>query len=282
MSAPVRTRAAFMTFAPVRRATSAQYAGPSSPWSCTIVSPIPSATAATSSSGALTNTPQTSTCRRRVATMRSASGSAQRRGEPGNRITPSAHAPVSTARLASSRPVIPQNLMRGGPGVVTPASYGGLSRPGSLRRGAFGEGDLDGLLAPVVDQVDFDLVAPLAAADRVCEVVARADLLAADRGDDVAAEPDLGAVELRDDVAAADAGPGGRTAGRHGLHEGPLVDRQVEVAQRLVDRHRVHAEEAAVDPPVALQLGQQALGRVDRDGEADADVAVAAAARLDL
>src|SRR3954447_2876581 len=241
MSAPPRTRAALTTFAPVRRATSAQYAGPSSPCSCTIVSPIPSATPATSSSGALTNTPQTSTCRRRVATMRSASRSAQRRGEPGNRITPSAHAPASTARLASSRPVIPQNLMRGGRGVVTPASYGGLSRAGSLRRGAFGEGDLDGLLAAVVDQVDLDLVALLPPADRLGEVVARADLLAADGGDDVPAEPDLGAVELRDDVAAADAGLRGRAAGRHRLHERALLDRQVEVVQRLVDRHRVDA-----------------------------------------
>src|SRR3954470_22320910 len=123
---------------------------------------MPSATPVTSSSGALTKTPQTSTCRRRVATMRSASGSAHRRGEPGNRMTPSAHAPASTARLASSRPVIPQNLMRGGRGVVTPASYE-LSLPGRLRRGAFGEGDLDGLLATVVDQVDLDLVALLLA-----------------------------------------------------------------------------------------------------------------------
>src|SRR3954464_14741437 len=161
MSAPPRTRAALITLAPVRRATSEQYAGPSSPWSCTIVSPTPSAMPVTSSSGAFTNTPQTSTWRRSVAAMRSASGSAQRRAEPGNRMTPSAHAPASTARLASSRPVMPQNLMRGGRGAGTPASYGGLSRPGSLRRGAFGEGDLDGLLATVVDEIDLDLVALL-------------------------------------------------------------------------------------------------------------------------
>src|SRR4051812_33977827 len=122
--------------------------------------------------------------------MRSASGSAQRRGEPGNRITPSAQAPASTARLASSRPVIPQNLMRGGRGLVTPPSYGlALSR--SLGRRALGERRLDGQLATAADQVDLHLVALLLARDRVGEVVARADLLAVDRGDDVAAEAHL-------------------------------------------------------------------------------------------
>src|SRR4051794_37895195 len=170
MSAPPRTRAAFITLAPVRRATSAQNDGPSSPWSWTIVSPSPSATAATSSSGALTNTPQISTWRRRAPAMRSASGSGQRRGEPLNRMSPSAQAPASTARWASSRPVIPQNLMRGGRGVVTPASYG-LSLPGRLRRPGC-QGRLDGLLAPVADQVDLDLVALLLVGDRVDEVVA--------------------------------------------------------------------------------------------------------------
>src|SRR4051812_12212694 len=169
MSAPPRTRAALITLAPVRRATSEQYAGPSSPWSCTIVSPTPSATPVTSSSGALTNTPHTSTCRRSVDVMRSASGSAHRRGEPGNRITPSAHAPASTARLASSRLVIPQNLMRGGRGAVTPASYG-LSGPGNPGRRPLGERDLDGLLGALVEELDLHLVAALLGADRVGEV----------------------------------------------------------------------------------------------------------------
>src|SRR3954466_10919442 len=281
MSAPVRTRAAFMTFAPVRRATSAQYAGPSSPWSCTIVRPMPSATPVTSSSGALTKTPQTSTCRRRVATMRSASASAHRRGEPGNRIAPAAQAPASTARLASSRLVIPQNLMRGGRGAVTPPSYG-LAGPRSLRRRPFGERDLDGLLAAVVDELDLHLVAALLGADRVGEVVARADLHAVDRRDDVAAQAHLVAVELRDDVAAADARLRGRAAGGDGLDERAPVDRQVQVSQRLVDRDRVEAKEAAVDPTVLLELGQQALGRVDRDREPDPDAAVPAPAGLDL
>src|SRR4051794_10495880 len=281
MSAPPRTRAALTTFAPVRRATSAQYAGPSSPCSCTIVSPTPSATPVTSSSGALTKTPQISACRRSVAAIRSASGSAHRRGEPGNRITPSAQAPASTARLASSRPVIPQNLMRGGRGVSTPPSYG-LPRPAGLRRRALRERDLDGLLAAVVDELDLDLVAALLGSDRVGEVVARSDLLAADRRDDVAAEADLVAVELRHDVAPLDARLRRGAAGRDRLHERAAVDREVEVAQRRVDRDRVDAEEPAVDAAVLRELRHQALGRVDRDGEADADVAAAASAGLDL
>ena len=49
-SAPLRTRAALITLQPVRRAASAQNAGPSSPCSWSIVSPTASATAATSSS----------------------------------------------------------------------------------------------------------------------------------------------------------------------------------------------------------------------------------------
>ena len=56
-SEPAATRAALMIFAPVRRATSAQNDGPSSPCSCTSDSPIPSASPQTSSSGWLTNTP---------------------------------------------------------------------------------------------------------------------------------------------------------------------------------------------------------------------------------
>src|SRR6185503_19619359 len=175
MSAPPRTRAALTIFAPVRRATSPQYAGPSSPWSWTIVRPSASAVPVTSSSGALTNTPQISAWRRSVAAMRSASGSAQRRGEPGNRIRPSAHAPASTARLASSRPVMPQISMRGGRGVVTPASYG-LWRPGGLRR-AGGEGDRQAVLLAAADDGDLHLLTLLVARHEGREIVARADLL---------------------------------------------------------------------------------------------------------
>src|SRR6185436_2309003 len=212
--------------------------------------------------------------------MRSASGSAQRRGEPGNRIRPSAHAPASTARLASSRPVMPQILMRGARGVVTPASYG-LWRPGRLRRAGC-EGDLEGARLAVADDDDLDLLALLAASDEVGEIVARPDLPSADRRDDVAAEADLVAVERRDDVAARDPGLRRRAVRRDGLDEHAVVDGEVEVAEGGVDRDRVDAEEAAVDPAVLLELGEQAPRGVDRDGEADADVPAAVAAGLDL
>src|SRR4051794_12255892 len=120
---------------------------------------MPSAVPVTSSSGALTKTPQTSTWRRSAATMRSAAGSEQRRGEPGNRITPSAHAPASAARLASSSVVIPQNLMRGGRGVVTPPSYG-LGRRSTVSRRLRRAGrqrDLRAQLLAVANELDLDL-----------------------------------------------------------------------------------------------------------------------------
>src|ERR1700754_190341 len=163
MSANPRTRAALTTFAPVRRATSAQKDGPSSPWSWIIVRPTPSAVPVTSSSGALTNTPQISAWRRSVAAIRSAVGSGQRRGEPGNRITPRAHAPASTACLASSRLVMPQNLMRGARGLVTPPSYG-LRAARRLRRTGR-QRHLVGEPLALADDVDLHLVALLLARD---------------------------------------------------------------------------------------------------------------------
>ena len=50
--------------------------------------------------------------RRSAAPIACASASSQRRGEPAQKIIPSAHAPASAARCASSRFVIPQCLMR--------------------------------------------------------------------------------------------------------------------------------------------------------------------------
>src|SRR4051794_87924 len=245
-----------------------------------MVSPTPSATAATSSSGALTKTPQTSAGRGSVRAIRSASGISQRRGEPGKKIMPSAHAPASTASRASSRLVRPQNLIRGGEW-GTPQSYG-LAGAVRLRRGLGGERRRHRPLLAVADDVDLHLVALALARDGVGEVVGRRDLLAVDGGDDVAAEPEHVAVELGDGVAAPDAGLRGRAAGRHGLHERAVADGQVEVVERAVDPERRHAEEAAVDAAVALEIGHEPAGGVDRDGEADADVAVTAAAGLDL
>ena len=111
MSAPLRTRTALITLHPVRRRTSSQNDGPSSPCSWTIVSEAASAVAAISSSVALTNTPATSARRRSAAPISTASPVVARRGEPGQKISPTAHAPALTASSASSSEVIPQNLI---------------------------------------------------------------------------------------------------------------------------------------------------------------------------
>ncbi len=73
--------AALITRAPVRRATSAQKDGPSSPWSWTRVRPRRSLSRPTSSSDALTKTPASSVRRRRAAVIRSASATVHDRGD---------------------------------------------------------------------------------------------------------------------------------------------------------------------------------------------------------
>src|SRR5437764_5725904 len=110
MSAPLRTRAALITLQPVRRAASAQKAGPSSPWSWSIVSSTASAVCASSSSVGFTNTPATSTRRLTAAAISAAAAGSHRRGEAGQKIRPIAHAPSLTARSASISVVMPQNL----------------------------------------------------------------------------------------------------------------------------------------------------------------------------
>ncbi len=102
-----------MTRAPLRRVASAQNDGPSSPCSCSMLSPTSSLVCTTCSSGAFTNTPHSSTLRRSTAAMRCASDSEQLRGLPSKKIIPIAHAPSSSASSASSRLVIPQILTFG-------------------------------------------------------------------------------------------------------------------------------------------------------------------------
>ena len=97
--------------APVRRATSAQNDGPSSPWSWTIVSCPRSAASATSSRGALTNTPDdlAAALQRRADLRRDLGG----RSGAGSRAGGSARPPrrrAATAASASSRLVMPQTL----------------------------------------------------------------------------------------------------------------------------------------------------------------------------
>ncbi len=215
MSAPPPTRAALTICAPVRRRTSSQYAGPSSPCSCTIVSPSASTCPVTSSSGALTNTPQTSALRFSVRAISSAWSSSQARGDPGQRMRPTAQAPASTASSASGRPVMPQILMRVGSG--TPPSWQIAREPYGVRalRGgraarrvlrALCERHRDRpLLAGAAHQGDLHGVALALGGDRRREALARGDLLAVDVDDDVAAEADGRAVHLGGNVAALDA-----------------------------------------------------------------------------
>ena len=80
MSAALATWIALITLTPVRRAISAQNEGPSSPFSCTIVSPSSSTALATSSSSGLTKTPTTSHLRRNAAAIAAASAGSQKRG----------------------------------------------------------------------------------------------------------------------------------------------------------------------------------------------------------
>ena len=81
-SASLRTCAALITRQPVRRAASAQNAGPSSPCSWSIVRPSASAVCATSSSVGLTNTPTSSARRLSAAAISAPSSGRTRRGEP--------------------------------------------------------------------------------------------------------------------------------------------------------------------------------------------------------
>src|SRR6185503_881695 len=86
------------------------------------------------------------------------------------------------------------------------------------------------------------------------------------------------AVELDDDVAGDDA----RILGRPVLHDvcdqGAVgiaqTERLGDVRGYLLDQH---AEPAAGDLTLLLELGEQLGGEVDRDSEADADAAAAAA-----
>ena len=102
------TRTAFITFRPLRRAASAQYEGPSSPWNWSIVSGTLPSVASTSSSGAFTNTPATSQRRRCAVAISAAVSTSTRRGLSSKKIIPIAHAPLDTARSASSGRVRPQ------------------------------------------------------------------------------------------------------------------------------------------------------------------------------
>ena len=131
--------------------------------------------------------------------------------------------------------------------------------------------------------VSCDLVAGLLRVDRGDHVVHAGDVLAVDGGDHVAAGTDLLAVDRHLRVAGLDPGVVGGAVGDHRLHQGAVVDVEVE---HLGD---VGGEVGAADPHVGVldravvdQLLGDLLGGVDRDREADPDVALGLAAGLDL
>src|SRR4051794_6935023 len=134
---------------------------------------------------------------------------------------------------------------------------------------ALPEADEEGLVRAVgADDLDLDLVARLVAGDRVGDVLRRGDLPAVDGGDD---------------VAVADAGLVGGTAAGRLLDERALARAQPALARdALGHRARRHPEERADDRLAALEPRDDLAHGVGRDGEADADVAAARAAGLDL
>jgi hypothetical protein len=97
------------------------------------------------------------------------------------------------------------------------------------------------------------------------------------------AELDRRAVlELGGQRARADPRLLGRAALLHALHEHALARGQVGPRDRAVDRQRGDPEVGALDRAVLLERREDLLGGVDRDREADADVAAAPVAGLDL
>src|SRR3954468_23097408 len=182
-----RTRAAFMILRPVRRRTSSQQTGPSSPRSCSIVSEQASEISATSARSRFTNTPTTSTRRLNSAPIAAAACSSALRGLGSWKISPIAQAPSDTASSASSGRVIPQiftcTRSRLGQHVAAAALIRGLRSCRGLiveRGGSLPALDLLRLeLVPAV-VLDLNALAGLVVADRCGYVVGLRDALAVD------------------------------------------------------------------------------------------------------
>src|SRR4051794_1856732 len=203
-SAAPSTRAALITLAPVLRAVSVAKDGPSSPCSCTWVSPIASTAWETSSSVGFTNTPTSSTWRRTRRAIPAATGSSTARLEAGQRMKPSAHAPSDAASSASSSRVMPQILTR-----VTGSTL--AQRHGG---GALAQLDLHREVAAVAEQLHRDPVAGPVARDHVVDVGPRAPGPAVEGEDHVTAghaavaeDPGARRRAVQVDLADAHAGP---------------------------------------------------------------------------
>src|SRR5919204_4399981 len=234
------TRTAFITLQPVRRAASRQNAGPSSPCSWRMLREQRSASSATSSSVAFTNTPTISSARRSSAPISSPTAGSQRRGLPSQKISPIPHAPSSAATRASSRLVVPQLLTR----VMTPPMVAARAlREGERlvallaarvhRRGPVPERDLGALQLVAAVELDGHLVAGFLRGEHGGDVVRLGDRLAGHLHDQVAARVQA-AAQLG--LTRPQAGLVRRAAGGDLLDERTLAGWEVE-ALGVVLRH---------------------------------------------
>ena len=230
-----------------------------------------SAVVATSSSVAFTNTPASST--RRCSCGADRLRLLHRAGPRRSAARRSCRAPTrpsSTAGWASSRFVMPQILTRGHAPMVAEAYPAG---PDGGRRltdaGRFASSDGHGLLGVAAVVLDLDLVAGLVRGDRVRHgvLVARSACRRWPRS----------GRRRRRCRRRVSVPPPRRPASSAGLSGVTSTMSAPWSAARFrssaicsVTPLHLHAEVGALDRLAGLQLGQQLLGGVDRDGEADA------------
>ena len=231
-SAALATWIALITLTPVRRATSPQNDGPSSPFSCTIVSPSSSTALSTSSSSGSRRPRRPRTCAGRPPRSPPRRRARTKRGARVEWISPSAHAPRRTASAASSRLVSPQNLTRIGPAYGdsprpkalsdgtpwewpdSPPSFlptwwagtSGLRRIAATRGGPYAERHREGLFAAPSRLTSLRFFPRASTRGRLDDLFHPRDLPAVYFDDDVAAQPHLGAPDRRLGVAAVDPG----------------------------------------------------------------------------
>src|SRR3954453_2947144 len=193
-----------------------------------MVSEQASAISATSVSSRLTNTPTTSAWRRNSAPIAAAVCRSTLRGLGSWKISPTAHAPSSTASSASSRRVIPQIF------TCTRLRLGEHARPaGALIRGgglvvegrrARAELDLLRLQLVVAVVLDRDPVTGPVVVDGRGHVVGLRHLLALELDDHVTAEDHA---RVRVDLPRTQSDLVGGAAGPHVLDQHAAGDRQV-------------------------------------------------------
>src|SRR5215211_712086 len=129
--------------------------------------------------------------------------------------------------------------------------------------------------------LDLDRVAGMVVLDRRGHVVRVVDLLAVDLHEQIAAARDVAARVAA--LAAAQAGVVGGAVVHGLLDQSAVVHGQVEILRDVIVHVRHgHSEIGALDLVALTQLGEQRLGGVDRDREADPHRALARPAGGDL